>query len=58
VPEISTRLRELDGDLPSAARFWINVHHAAFTLFFREAIYNQDPLAEFYAWLHVEQPAV
>jgi len=58
VPEITLRICEFDRDLPSAALFRIDIHYAAFALFLGEAIDDEDLLAEFYARLHVEQPAV
>jgi hypothetical protein len=58
MPEIAVRFCEFDGDLPAAADFRIDKHYTAFALFFGEAIHDEDLLAEFYAGLHLEQPAV
>jgi hypothetical protein len=58
VPEITIRICEFDPDLLPAALFRIDIHYAAFAFFLSEAIDDQDFLAEFYAGLHVEQPAV
>jgi hypothetical protein len=60
VPEITARthLGELDGDSPATARLRFDINYAAFALFFGEAIDDENLLAEFYAGLHVEQPAV
>jgi len=58
VPEIAVGICEFDRDLASAALFRIDIHYAAFALFLGEAVHDEDLLAEFYAGIHVEQPAV
>ena len=58
MPEITVHICAFDRYLPSAALFRINIHYAAFALFLGEAIDDEDLLAEFYAGIHVEQPAV
>ena len=58
VPEIAVRFCEFDGDLSVAASFRIDKYYTAFALFFGEAIYDKDLLAEFYGGLHLEQPAM
>jgi hypothetical protein len=60
VPEITSGvcIGEFDGDSPATAGLRFDVDYAAFALLFGETIDDENLLAEFYAGLHVEQPAV
>ena len=49
---------EFDGDSPTTPGLGFDGHNAAFSFLFGEAIDNKDLLAEFYARLHFQQPAV
>lgn len=49
MPKISiVCFRELDGNVSAARSLRFHIHHAAFPLFFREAVDKQNGLAEFH----------
>lgn len=58
MPEIALSFCKFNRDLPSAPLLRININYAAFALFFRETIDDENLLAELYRRLHVEQPAI